>query len=69
MTPPTLGTVESSMTAEISKFEVAEPAPLQGKYKNGLDDHAKLVENFIKQGAKFQKTMKYGFPLVARKTL
>lgn len=37
------------------------------KFKNGLDDHQKLVENFVRQGAKFQKTLKYGFPLVTRK--
>jgi hypothetical protein len=41
---------------------------MKPNFKNGLDDHAKLVENFVKQGAKFQKTLKYGFPIVARQT-
>ena len=45
------------------------PDDRKGKNKNGLDDHKKLVESFLKQGAKFRRTMKYGFPVVARKTI
>ena len=37
--------------------------------KNGLENHRKLVDSLIKQGAKFRNTMKYGFPIQARKTI
>jgi len=36
--------------------------------KNGLENHERLVESFRKQGTKFRRTLKYGFPVVARKT-
>ena len=39
------------------------------KNKNGLDNHKTLVESMMKQGAKFRRTLKYGFPVVARKTI
>ena len=38
-------------------------------YKNGLDDHQVFVDSMMKQGAKFRRTLKYGFPLEARKTI
>ena len=34
-----------------------------------MEDHKKLVDSLIKQGAKFRNTMKYGFPIQARKTI
>ena len=34
----------------------------------GLRNHAKYVEKMIVKGETFNKTMKYGFPLVSRKT-
>lgn len=36
--------------------------------KNSLDDHERLIETFRRQGTKFRSTLKYGFPIVARKT-
>ena len=36
-----------------SEVQESNKEALKGKYKNCLDDHAKLVENFVKQGAKF----------------
>jgi len=39
------------------------------KNRNGLDNHKTLVESMIKQGAKFRRPLKYGFPVVARKTI
>jgi len=41
----------------------------KAKKKNGLDDHKRLVQSLMKQGAKFRRTMKHGFPVVARKTI
>ena len=39
------------------------------QYKNGLDDHDKFVDSLFKQGTKFRRTMKHGFPVTARKTI
>lgn len=39
------------------------------QYKNGMDDHDKFIDSLIKQGAKFRRTMKHGFPVTARKTV
>ena len=36
---------------------------------SGFEKHAKVVANMMLQGKKFNKTMRYGFPLVSRKTV
>jgi hypothetical protein len=39
------------------------------KRTNTHQEHNKLVEAFVKQGAKFRNTVKYGFPMVSRQTI
>ena len=39
------------------------------KRTNTHEEHNKLVEAFVKQGAKFRNTVKYGFPMVSRQTI
>ena len=34
-----------------------------------MEDHQHFVDSMMKQGAKFRNTLKYGFPLEARKTI
>ena len=51
-----------------------KPRPAHGRSKrqsgkkNSLEDHERLVESFRRQGTKFRSTLKYGFPVVARRT-
>ena len=42
---------------------------MRPNYKNGMEDHEQFVDSMMKQGAKFRRTLKYGFPLEARKTI
>lgn len=37
----------TSMNQTLSQIKETDQAPLQGKFKNGLDNHAKLVENYM----------------------
>jgi hypothetical protein len=34
-----------------------------------MNDHDKFVDSLLKQGAKFRKTLRHGFPVTARKTI
>ena len=45
-----------------------EEAPGQPKIK-GVKKHEKVVSNLMTEGKKFRETLKYGFPVQARKTM